>query len=250
MAQLAVVILTKNEEKNIEAVVANAKRCTEEVIILDSGSTDKTLDLAAKFGARTIFRAWTNDFAAQRNFVLDKTDADWLLYLDADERLSEELIKSINTVMRSNKLEKQYIIKRRSHAFGQVFRHGVLRPDRVARLFPRDRVSWVSKVHERPECSLQAENLAGYIEHYTYESWQQYFGKFNQYTSLWAEEAFKNGKRTTPAGAFAHASYSFLQMAFLKLGVLDGWLGLALCCNHFNYTLTKYLKLYEIQVKE
>lgn len=250
MRRLAILILTKNEERNLKECIENALLCTDEVIIIDSGSTDRTVEIAERAGAKVCFRAWDNDFAAQRNFALEQTNAEMVLYLDADERLSEELINSISAVMTSNNLDKQYVIKRRSHAFGQVFRYGVLRPDRVARLFPRDRVSWVSKVHERPECSLQAEDLAGYIEHYTYESWQQYFGKFNQYTSLWAEEAFKKGKRTTPAGAFAHASYSFLQMAFLKLGVLDGWLGMALCCNHFNYTLTKYLKLYEIQEKE
>ena len=249
MAKLAIVILAKNEEKNIKAVIANAKRCTDEVIILDSGSTDKTIEIAIHEGARTLFRAWTNDFAAQRNFVLDKTEAIWVLYLDADERLSDELINAINAVTTSKNLDKQYIVRRRSHAFGQQFKHGVLRPDSVARLFPRERVSWESKVHERPICSLKAEELPGYIEHYTYESWQQYFGKFNQYTTLWAEEACKKGKRTTAAGAFGHAAYAFIQMTLFKRGILDGWLGLALCCNHFSYTLTKYLKLKEIQEK-
>ncbi|MHC1718154.1 MAG: glycosyltransferase family 2 protein [Acidaminococcaceae bacterium] len=250
MAKLAIVVLTKNEEKNIKAVIANARQCTEEVIVLDSGSTDKTLEIAMQEGATTLFRAWTNDFAAQRNFVLDKTEADWLLYLDADERLSDELINAIKLVAASKNMDKQYVIKRCSYAFGQKFKHGVLRPDRVARLFPRDKVSWESKVHERPICSLKAEELPGYIEHYTYESWQQYFGKFNQYTSLWAEEAYKKGKRTKLAGAFAHAAYAFIQMTFFKRGILDGWLGLALCCNHFSYTLTKYLKLKEIQEKD
>lgn len=250
MAKLAIVVLTKNEEKNIKAVIANAMQCTAEVIVLDSGSTDKTLEIAAQEGAKILFRAWTNDFAAQRNFVLDKTEADWLLYLDADERLNDELINAIKSVTTSTNIDKQYIIKCRSHAFGQKFQHGVLRPDCVARLFPRDKVFWDSKVHEKAICSLKAEALPGYIEHYTYESWQQYFGKFNQYTSLWAEEAHKKGKRTTLSGAFAHAAYAFIQMTFLKLGILDGWLGLALCCNHFSYTLTKYLKLREIQEKD
>ena len=125
MAKLAIVILAKNEEKNIKAVIANAKRCTDEVIILDSGSTDKTIEIAIHEGARTLFRAWTNDFAAQRNFVLDKTEAIWVLYLDADERLSDELINAINAVTTSKNLDKQYIVRRRSHAFGQQFKHGV-----------------------------------------------------------------------------------------------------------------------------
>jgi len=249
MQNLSIIILTKNEERNIAAAVFNAKQCTEIVIVIDAGSTDKTVMLAEQAGAKVIFRAWDNDFAAQRNFVLDKIVTEWVLYLDADERLNAQLIAAVNTAVASRDIDKQYIIKRFSHAFGQQFRHGVLRPDRVARLFPRKQVLWEGKVHERPVCTLNKGELAGHIEHYTYDSWQQYFQKFNQYTSLWAEGACKNGKKSSMAGAFAHAAYAFIQMTFFKLGFLDGWLGLVLCCNHFSYTLVKYLKLLERQKK-
>ena len=249
MQNLSIIILTKNEERNIAAAVFNAKQCTEIVIVIDAGSTDKTVMLAEQAGAKVIFRAWDNDFAAQRNFVLDKIVTEWVLYLDADERLNSQLIDSIKAVAASCENNKQYTIKRYSHAFGQQFRHGVLRPDRVARLFPRKQVLWEGKVHERPVCTLNKGELPGHIEHYTYESWQQYFQKFNQYTSLWAEGACKNGKTSTMAGAFAHPLYAYIQMTFLKAGFLDGWLGIVLCCNHFSYTLTKYLKLKELGEK-
>ena len=250
MQNLSIVILTKNEEKNIEAAVLNAKQCTDKVIVVDSGSTDETVILAERAGAEVLFRAWNNDFAAQRNFVLDKIETEWVLYLDADERLNSQLIASIKAAIQSGDMNKQYVIKRYSHAFGKKFRHGVLRPDNVARLFPHKQISWEGKVHERPVCTLNKGELPGHIEHYTYENWQQYFQKFNQYTSLWAEEAYKKGKRTSVSGAFAHAVYAFIQMTFLKLGLLDGWLGMALCCNHFTYTLMKYLKLCELQKKQ
>ena len=90
MSYLSVIILTKNEKKNIETTIRNAWRCADEVLVVDSGSTDKTVELAEKNGARVVFRAWNNDFAAQRNFALTQTKADWVLYLDADERLNEE----------------------------------------------------------------------------------------------------------------------------------------------------------------
>jgi glycosyltransferase involved in cell wall biosynthesis len=246
MPTLAVLILTKNEEKNIIEVVTNAKNCTDEVLIIDSGSTDATVKLAAETGARIAYRAWDDDFAAQRNFGLTETKAKWVLYLDADERLNEELIASIKKAVEAD-IRQQYALIRKSVAFGQKFNHGVLKPDKVARLFPRDAVQWMNKVHERPQCSLPVVILPGHIEHYTYESWAQWAEKFNQYTTIWADNAYAGGKRTSFATAYGHAVFGFIQMAVLKLGILDGWLGLALCFNHFSYTLLKYLKLYELQ---
>jgi len=171
------------------------------------------------------------------------------LYLDADERLNEELITAIKQSVKADR-QKQYAIVRKSVAFGQKFSHGVLKPDKVARLFPRGSVLWKNKVHERPQCDLQLVVLPGHIEHYTYESWAQWAEKFNQYTTIWADNAYAKGKRTSLPIAYGHALFGFVQMAVFKLGILDGWLGLALCCNHFSYTLLKYLKLYELQKKQ
>ncbi len=249
MPTLAILILTKNEEKNIIEVVINAKRCTDEVLIIDSGSTDTTVKQAEEQGAKVVYRAWDNDFAAQRNFGLTQTNAKWVLYLDADERLNEELITAIKQAVEAD-IQQQYAIVRKSVAFGQKFNHGVLKPDKVARLFPREAVQWKNKVHERPRCDLQLVILPGHIEHYTYESWAQWAEKFNQYTTIWADNAYAGGKRTSLPIAYGHALFGFVQMAVFKLGILDGWLGLALCCNHFSYTLLKYLKLYELQKKQ
>lgn len=248
MSTLAVLILTKNEEKNIVEVVNNAQKCADEVLIIDSGSTDATVQLATDKGAKVVYRAWDNDFAAQRNFGLTQTNAEWVLYLDADERLNAELLLAVKQVVLSKGIQ-QYAFVRKSVAFGQKFAYGVLKPDKVARLFPRESVSWINKVHERPVCDLPLAILPGHIEHYTYESWAQWAEKFNQYTTIWANNAYLQGKRTSLPLAYAHATFGFVQMAILKLGILDGWLGLALCCNHFSYTLLKYLKLYERQQK-
>ena len=250
MQNLSIVILTKNEEKNIEAAVLNAKQCADKIIVVDSGSTDETVILAERAGAEVLFRAWDNDFAAQRNFVLDKIETEWVLYLDADERLNLQLIDSIKATMQSGDMNKQYVIKRYSHAFGQKFRHGVLRPDSVARLFPRGKVFWVNRVHERPECNLPKLTLNGNIIHYTYSGWTQWLRKFEQYTTIWANDAYKKGKKTSPFGIIAHASFAFIQVTFLRLGFLDGFIGFVMCCNHFFYTMIKYLKLYELQRRE
>ena len=134
MSSLAILILTCNEEDNIVSVVENAKKCTDEVVVIDSGSTDRTVELAKEHGAKVAFRAWTNDFSAQRNFALEQTDADWVLYLDADERLNEELIIAVKRIVTSGQMDAQYAITRKSVAFDVTFSYGVLYPDHVSRI--------------------------------------------------------------------------------------------------------------------
>ena len=244
---LAIAILTKNEESNIVDVIENARQCTDEILIIDSGSTDKTVELAEKLGAKVFFRTWDNDFAAQRNFALDKTTADFILYIDADERLTSKTVAHIKKILAQDNFNFQYKVQRKTTAFGQIFNYGVLYPDYVLRMFPREKVQWRGKVHERPECPCEIETLQGYLEHYTYRSWSQWQDKSKLYSTIWAENAFKSGKRTSKAGAFLHASAGFFKMFFLKAGFLDGWYGFYTCANHFFYTMMKYLKLLELQ---
>lgn len=246
MDNLTVVILTKNEETNIIAAVENANRVTSSILIVDSGSSDDTVSLAKKNGANVVFRAWDNDFSAQRNFALEHVDTEWVLYLDADERLNENLIKSIqSSIVKDNNV--QYVIKRKSIAFGKKFEYGTLKPDFVPRLFKTKHVHWVNKVHEKPVCDDKVELLDGFIEHYTYSSWKQWFEKFNHYTTIWAQDAYSKGKRGSITKAILHSIFGFLQMLIIKKGVLDGGMGIVLCLMHFFYTLTKYLKLIEMQ---
>lgn len=248
MDKLTVVILTKNEELNIIEVVKNAQQVAKLVLVVDSGSSDNTVLLAKSHGANVVFRAWDNDFSAQRNFALEHVDTEWVLYLDADERLNEQLCEAIKKVITKNE-NRQYSIKRKSVAFGKEFNYGVLKPDFVPRLFKTSHVQWVNKVHEKPLCEDKLEVLEGFIKHYTYINWEQWLKKFDQYTSIWAQDAYARGKKVTLYGAFGHAFFGFLQMAFLKKGILDGGMGLAMSCNHFFYTLMKYLKLIELQRK-
>lgn len=256
MSRLCIIILTKNEENDIEAAVQNARQCTDEIVVVDSGSTDRTVELAEKNGARVVFREWDNDFAAQRNFALTQTEADWVLYLDADERMNDQLLASVKKIVASsapvtnpaNKTGlKQYSLQRKSVAFGKKFNYGPLYPDRVSRLFPRQSVTWVGKVHEHPECSLPLEKLPGHLEHYTYRNWQEWEEKMSRYSTLWAEEAYHNGRRTSLPVALLHGVGSLFSTLLLRRGFLDGWMGICLCCMYFSYTTLKYLKLYQIQ---
>lgn len=245
---LTIVILTKNEEENIQQVINNAKNCTDYILVVDSGSEDKTVELAKAAGARVIYRAWNDDFSAQRNYALQNVDTDWILYLDADERLNDELIEAVKNVVVQNS-DIQYTIKRKSVAFGRAFNYGVLKPDFVARLFKTKHVKWVNKVHEHPECADKTQILPGYIEHYTYKDWEHWLRKFDQYTTIWAQNAYENGKKVTLCTAILHAFFGFIQMGILKRGFMDGLMGIVMSINHFFYTLMKYLKLIELQRK-
>lgn len=281
MKKISIIILTKNEENDIEATIQNAWQCADEVLIVDSESTDRTVELAVKNGARVVFRAWDNDFAAQRNFALTQTDADWVLYLDADEHLNAELVSAIKKIITADvsgytskhvsdsnsnqhgivqsesnspaacnihrKGLKQYSLRRKSVAFGKKFSYGPLHPDWVPRLFPRESVTWVGKVHEHPECSLPLEKLPGHIEHYTYRNWQEWEAKMSRYSTIWAEEAYKSGRRTSLPVALLHGIASLFSTLILRLGFLDGWMGISLSCMYFSYTMLKYLKLYGMQ---
>lgn len=249
MGSLAILILTKNEEDNIVDVIRNAKTCTDEVVIIDSGSTDQTVSLAEREGASVAFRAWDGDFSAQRNFALTQTQADWVLYVDADERITPTLKDAIRHIVQKGALDTQYAIKRKSVAFGVTFNHGVLNPDRVLRMFPRNKVTWVNKVHEHPECPLPKKNLPGYFEHYAYVDWHEWEEKLCLYTTIWAQDAFKRGKRTSLPGILLHSIGGFFKMFVLRKGFLDGWIGSYLCCTHFFYTMLKYIKLHELQRK-
>ena len=249
MSDVTVVILTKNEELNIVEVVKNARILTSKVMIIDSGSTDKTVELAEKSNAKVLYRAWDNDFSAQRNFALDYVDTDWILYLDADERLDDELCNAIKQAI-SRDTMKQYSIVRKVHAFGFEYKHGIFKPDEVLRLFPTKAVHWENKVHERPVCDLPKEKLKGFIEHYTYNSWQQWWDKAGKYTTIWAEDNFAKGKRTSLSACFGHSFYGFIRAYIFQLGFIDGWSGFYSSLQHFIYTMMKYLKLFELQSKK
>lgn len=240
---LTVVILTKNEEKDIVNAIKNAQKLTDKVLIVDSGSTDKTVALAEKNHAKVVYRAWDDDFAAQRNFALQYVDTDWILYLDADERMNDELIENIAKAVESDQ-KALYRLVRRNSAFGRDFRYGVLGPDSVVRLFPSNGVKWEGKVHERPVGEFTEKTLGGYLKHYTYASFDEYLEKMNKYASIGAEDRKQRGKKCSVfKDLFFRPAFAFFKMYVLKAGFLEGWMGFVLCLNYANYTLNKYVKL-------
>lgn len=243
MCCLTVVIITKNEEHNIVGAVKSAFTVASKVIVVDSGSTDKTVELARANGALVVTRKWDNNFAAQRNFGDQYVDTDWVLHLDADERIGSELVEDIKAVLTVDK-EALYKFTRRNQAFGKEFRFGVLAPETVNRMYPVGKAIWKEKVHERPVGNLPIIKLNGYLQHFVYTDFNQYLNKMNLYSTIGAQNNKDKGKKASvirdivlrPLGAF-------LKMYLLKGGVLEGWIGFVLCLTYANYTLNKYVKL-------
>lgn len=243
MATLAVVILTKNEEKHIEACIKSAS-FADDILVVDSGSIDSTEKLAKDAGARFVSHPFGEDgFAGQRNFALTQIQTDWIFYLDADERITPEAAQSIQRAVASQK-RVVYNIKRYQIVFGQKMKYGGHGPDFSLRLYPTDAVHWSGVVHEHAETGgLEVQLLDGILEHYTYTEWNAYFVKFNLYTTMMAEKMYQDGKRASFGDLIFHPIFAFIRFYFLQQGFREGSLGFIFAINHVFYTFVKYLKL-------
>ncbi|MDR1079750.1 MAG: glycosyltransferase family 2 protein [Deltaproteobacteria bacterium] len=242
MPQLTTVIMTWNESRNIRDAVRSLAGLPGEILVVDHASEDGTPELAMSLGCRVVTEH-LEDISLARNLALSEARGEWILFLDADERMTPGLAGEISSHM-ENGSGRAASFTRRNVAFGRRFRFGPLWPDRVVRLFPRDHVRWVGLVHERPVTDLPVARLGGWVFHHTYPDWGTYVDKQALYARLWAENCRGGGKAATPAKAFARAFFAFLKMMFLKLGILDGPAGWCLCWyNSGAYTLGKYLLL-------
>lgn len=240
---LAVAILTKNEEKNIKECLESVA-FADEVWLIDDSSEDQTVPIAQALGAKVLQHSMAEEgFAGQRNEVLKHCQADWILYVDADERITPELAIEIQSIISSPK-RYAYEIIRRNCLFGQVIHHGVYGPDYNIRLFPVQEVLWQGLVHERPITNLPIKRLKGSMIHETNPTWEKYCEKFNQYTTLMAERNFEKGKRASfVKDILLRPFFAFFKAYFLQRGFLDGKLGFSLAVFHGMYTMMKYVKL-------
>ena len=246
MAKLAVLILTYNEEANIADCIQSAA-FADEIVVVDSGSTDKTVELATSLGAHCVYKPMRDGFAAQRNFALTQTNLEWVLFLDADERITPALAEEIRWTVTAGD-RQSYEILRVNVMFGRPLQHGVYQPDWSLRLYPRDAVEWEGVVHEQAKVSVSVRRLRHNMFHYTYTNWERYFFKFNQYTTMMAEQMQRQGKQARFWQDIVLRPYiAFFKMFVIKKGFLDGRLGFTLSVFHFFYTMAKYVKFYWLQ---
>jgi glycosyltransferase involved in cell wall biosynthesis len=245
MATLTVVVLTLNEEANIAACLEGV-RWADEVMVLDSGSTDRTVEIARRFTPHVLAVEWKG-YGATRNIALDRATGDWVLWLDADERVTGDLGREIReTLQRGPGSPAAYDVARRAYFLGKWIRHCGWYPGRVTRLFRRGSARFNdARVHEQLVVEGPVGSLRNDLLHYTDPDLEHYFRKFNRYTTLAAEELQAAGRRATAWDLTVRPLFAFLKMYVLRLGVLDGMHGFILCTLSSAYVFTKYAKLWE-----
>jgi glycosyltransferase involved in cell wall biosynthesis len=248
---LSVIVITKNEAANIAACLASVA-FADEFIVVDSGSTDDTVSIAAQMGAKvTISEDWLG-FGEQKNRALDLATQEWVLSIDADERVTPELALEIKQVMQVGE-HVLFDMPRRTSFCGQWIDHCGWSPDRVTRLFKREAARFNQNlVHESLEAlqpHTQLASLQTALLHFSYPTPNHYWDKLKIYSEAWAVQKYREGKTTSVSRAMASAVVAFARSYIIRLGFLDGALGFVVCQMQAQATFYKYFQLYFLNRK-
>jgi glycosyltransferase involved in cell wall biosynthesis len=251
MLQISVIIITCNEERNIARCLESAKSIADEIIVVDSCSTDKTASIARDAGAQVIQRQF-KCYGEQKNFATRQAANNWILSLDADEVLSRELQQSIRDLKDTG--YAAYEMPRMTNYCGKWIRHCGWYPDRQTRLYNRLKGKWEEKkVHEywRPDDGAAKGLLKGDILHYSFTSLDQHLEKIQRYSELAARAAAEEGKSASILKILVSPKWHFFSEYFIKLGFLDGFYGYIICRLSAHAAFLKYSKtrLYHKQGK-
>ncbi|GIU81320.1 MAG: glycosyltransferase family 2 protein [Acidobacteria bacterium] len=248
--KISACIITFNEEKNIERAI-NSVKWADEIIVVDSESTDRTREIAESLGAKVFVQKWLG-FGKQKQFAVDKAQHDWILSLDADEEVSESLRDEILSLKNSDQLIADgYKIKRLSIYMNRPIRHGDWYPDWQLRLFNRKKGKWKDvPIHESFEMNpnTKIEKLKNQIFHYSVENFTHHNRMITErYAPLAALMMFQNGKRTSIPKIILSPLLAFCRSYFLKLGFLDGFAGFCIAYFTAHHNIMKNLLLWEMQ---
>lgn len=250
--QISAVIITYNEEENIEDAIRSVS-WADEVIVVDSESTDRTRELAESLGAGVLINAWPG-FSLQKQFAVDHAANDWIFSLDADERVSDSLQEEIRAIRESDATLDGYKIPRLSYYMGRAIKHGGWYPDLQLRLFDRRKGKWNGAViHESVKMEPEANvgKLRSDILHYSVESAEHHNRMIaERYAPLGAQRMYETGRRTSPLKAVFAACFAFTRAYFLKAGFLDGFAGFCIAYFSAHHAFMKHLILIELQRKD
>jgi len=242
--QLSVTIIAWNEEERLRACLESVA-WADEIVVVDAESTDKTAALAREFTDRVWVRPWPG-FAAQKNFALEHVTGDWVLSLDADERVTPELAARIRRVLSADGPADGYSVPRRNIFWGVWVRHGGLYPDDQLRLFRRGIGRFVDDaVHESVRVDGRVDRLDEALLHQSYRDLEDFVRRSNRYSTLAAQDWLKRGRRVSLSALIMKPLGRFLSMYIVQRGFLDGWRGLVLAVLYAEYVFLRMAKAWE-----
>ena len=247
--KITATVIIFNEEHNVRAALESLA-WADEIMVVDSESTDHTVEIARRFTDRVFVRPWPG-YSAQKNFAAKQAANDWIFSLDADERVSDELKREIEHIKQgAEPTASAFEMPRSTFYLGRWIKHSGWRPDYKRRLYHRNRARWRGDyVHETLETDGDVERLTGNILHYTVRGTSEHHLRMDRYTTLAAEEAHTRGESASLLTLLLSPTLVFVRSYVLKLGFLDGVPGLAIARFAAHYDFLKKLKLWEMRVK-
>ena len=238
-------VITRNEAANIGAALESV-RWADEIIVVDSESTDETVDIARRYTSEVIVRPWPG-YVDQKNFAAARASHDWILSLDADERVSPELATEIRQKLAVSPLAAGYRIPRVTFHFGRWIRSTDWYPDFQLRLYDRRRAKWAGRyVHESVQAEGPVERLRGELQHYAYRDLSHHLQTMDRYTTLAARQMFEDGRRAGWVDILVLPRLAFVRNYILRGGVWDGMPGLVISLMNAYYVGLKFAKLWEL----
>jgi len=245
MPTLSVILITRNEEANLDDCLASLEGIAQQIVVVDTNSADRTLEIAQKHGATVSQPSDWPGFGPQKNRALDLANGEWVLSLDADERLTPALKSEILTAIHHSGHVDCFAIPRLSWYCGRFIRHSGWSPDHVDRLFKRGTAHFSDDlVHERLIPDGSVAKLKNPMLHYSFMNYSQVLQKIDRYSTASAEQAFSQGKNSSPLKAVLHGAWAFFRTYILRAGFLDGPQGFTLAVSNGQGTYYRYIKLW------
>ena len=241
--KITAIIPTRNEQDYLPGAVQSIA-FADEILVVDAGSTDRTVAIAREHGASILNREF-DDFSSQKNYAIEQAKHNWILVLDADERVSNELGKEIREAVQRAEEEVGFYVYRSFYFKGRRIRHGGWQTDKVVRLFRKDRCRYDGKlVHEQVQAEGKLAYLNNKLDHYSYRSFDHYASKLNQYAGLQAKELYRRNKRVTLFHLLIKPPFRFFVHYVIRMGFMDGIPGFILAAQHSFGVFTRYAKLW------
>ncbi len=241
--KITALAITYNEEENVERYFESLS-FADEIIFVDSQSTDKTIEIAERLGVKVIQRKF-DDFSNQRNFAIEQASNDWILFFDLDEIISKDLEIEIKSILKKPNDKVAFYIRRKFYFMGKLIKYGGWQNDKAIRLFNKHHCRYNGNlVHELVQSTGKTGILKNKLDHYSYKNFDNYNDKLNLYSKLQAENLFLLKQKPNLYHFFIRPTYRFLWQYIFRLGLLDGKTGFILAYIHSFSVFKRYLQLW------